>query len=93
MPLGDIVESALRPLTEIVFEGVLYWTGRLVVPLLSVGLARVERLSDESLSYSLFGLARDARGRIVLSANAGSFSGLFVLVGAVFFVAYVVRSA
>lgn len=44
MPLGAVGEFILQPVVELTFQILGYLTGRVVVPLFTLGAVRVERI-------------------------------------------------
>lgn len=70
---GDIVDFFFRGAFRILLEFLLYWTGRLVVPVVTFGVYRVEPLDFD-------GKGRRGRSRAwqtrTLSADTGTLIGL-----------------
>lgn len=52
-------------------------TARLVVPLLSFGTVRVEKVLGDEIDYNWAGLGRDGDGRLVIDSNVAGLVGLF----------------
>jgi hypothetical protein len=47
MPGSIFAEFILRPIVEVILSVFCYWTGRIVVPLLSLGQVRIERADSK----------------------------------------------
>lgn len=54
-----------------------YMTARLLVPLLTFGTVRAEKVLDEEIAYNWAGVGRDAKGRLVMDATVAGWVGLF----------------
>ena len=84
MPGSIIGELILQPLGEVAG----YMTGRLVVPVLTLGQVRVERITKGDVNIPRqTGHMRDSDGRIVLSGDMGTLVGVlfWVFVGILIF--------
>jgi hypothetical protein len=77
MPLSAIGEFFLQPLFEIIFQVLGYLTGRIVVPVFSFGLVRVERIVEKIKHRpSLKNVRVESDRSRVISADAGTFLGI-----------------
>lgn len=80
--LQDVAEAIARPLFELVLQLFGYWSGRMLLPVLSLGWIRVEARRDQPArrpgkrrhGNPLF--YRDARGGLVASDEAVMVFGL-----------------
>lgn len=90
MPGSLIGELILEPIAELVFQLAGYFTGRIVVPVLSLGRASVEPLrKGVRVTPKWHGFQRASDGTIVVSAETGALLGI-VFWAAVGVVAYFV---
>ncbi len=77
MPLSPIAEFILQPLFELFFYLFGYLTGRVVVPLFSFGLVRVDRIMEKTKHRpSLRNARMESEQHRVISADAGTFFGI-----------------
>lgn len=76
---SDIVDFFFRGAFRILLEFLLYWTGRLVVPVITLGVYRVEPLDFDSKGHR--GRSRAGQAR-TLSADTGMLIGLLCWVAA-----------
>lgn len=93
MPGSIIGELVLQPIAELVLQVVGYFTGRLVVPVLSFGYAVVEPAPKGTRVYPKWhGFGRGSTGGVVVDAEMGSLLGLLfwaaVAVAAYFWLTY-----
>jgi hypothetical protein len=78
--LGEILEFFIRPVVELVFHVVLYYTARIVVPMVTLGFVRVESLSRDERYGKKRSSSAHTRGMIrVISAETGQFFALLFL--------------
>jgi len=78
MPGEIIGELILRPIAEIVLQILCYFTGRVVVPVLSLGLAYVEPAPKgvRVVVPKWHGFHRGSKGKVVVDAEMGALLGL-----------------
>ena len=77
MPLSAVGEFFLQPLFELIFQVLGYLTGRVVVPLFSFGIVRVERIIGKTKHRPSLRNARiESEQHRVISADAGTFFGI-----------------
>lgn len=77
MPLEIAAEFILKPVLEFLLELFGYMTGRVVVPLFTGGLVRVEHLSKEQRRRRTRGrFVRQTHRPRVISADAGTLCGM-----------------
>lgn len=61
----------------LIFDIVGYGTARLLLPLLSLGQVRAERLEDgEQIGFNWFGIKRNQHGKLICSAESASWIGI-----------------
>lgn len=80
-----VIGLVLQVLAELLFQGLCYFTSRLVVPLFTLGYVRVEPLSETTGSVWPRWRRWRAKpgGGKVLSADAGTLVGLVFWVGVI----------
>ena len=86
MPGSIIGELILQAIAEIALQGAGYFTGRVVVPVVTFGKARVEPAPKGVRVYPKWhGFNRGSDGRLVIDAEMGALFGLafWVLVAVV----------
>lgn len=90
MPGSILTEWVLQPLFELLLQVFGYWTGRIVVPVLSFGLIRIEDVRIEGVGRARrarprwHGFHRGKHGGIVIDDEMTMFLGFlfWVAVGA-----------
>ena len=75
--MGFILELLFRVLLELVVEFIGYYTGRVALPIISLGQARAESFDGDG-PFAWHGFKRLPDGTIVASMNATSLFGLLV---------------
>ena len=92
MPLNALAELILQPVIELIAHVFGYLTGWLVVPVVTLGMFRVERLLEDDKSRpTLRDFPGEVPGARVISADAGTAIGFlfWVLVAvAVYFLKF-----
>ncbi len=79
-PAEAVLGAVLNLLVDVLFYG----TGRLVLPLVTFGHARVERaFNAEGLRFGWLGTARDDEHRLVLSGEIGALFGFVIWVSVI----------
>ena len=101
MPIGEaIAEIVIRPIFELIFYGVAYWIGYLVLSILSLGQLKLaplmsidqkNRKKKGKIDWSIW-LHRPMQGR-VLKAEVVCLSGLLFLAGTACIFYFVTRDA
>lgn len=76
--MATLISGVLEACLSFVSEVLLYWTGRLVIPLATLGAVKVESLRSQNAGFDWKGVMARADGRRVVSANAASLWGLGV---------------
>jgi hypothetical protein len=85
MPGSILTEWVLQPLFELLLQVFGYWTGRIVVPVLSFGLVRIEHVDSARRTRPRWhGFHRGKHGGIVIDDDMTMFLGFlfWVAVGA-----------
>jgi hypothetical protein len=75
--IGDLLGELLRP----VFEITGYYAARVVMPIVTLGRVRVERLADK-IRFPWYGFTREGAGIIVMSGELASLIGFVAIIGA-----------
>lgn len=77
MPGSVLAEWFLQPLLELLLQVFGYWTGRIVVPVLSFGLIRIEHADGKRRARPRWhGFHRAEKGGIVIDDDTTIFLGL-----------------
>lgn len=83
MPGSALVEWFLQPLIELLLQVFGYWTGRIVVPVLSFGLIRIEHVGNVRRSRPRWhGFHRAKGGGFVIDEDMTMFLGVLFWVAA-----------
>ncbi len=95
MPGEIIGEFILRPIVEIIVQVFCYFTGRVIVPMLTLGLVYVEPAPKGTrvVKPRWHGFHRATRGRYVVDADMGALLGLLFWALVIVVVVLVYRSA
>jgi hypothetical protein len=70
----QFLNDAFKWLLDSITSGI----GRLLVALLSLGFARVEK-DEDKLDFPFYGVAKDAAGKIVIASGVSQFIGALAL--------------
>jgi hypothetical protein len=75
-----IVEALIKALSrlvfELVFEVICYFTGRVLLPVLSLGMARAEAVTVDEGPFRWHGFRRTSNGTVVVQQDATALIGL-----------------
>ncbi len=83
MPGSALVEWFLQPLLELLLQVFGYWTGRIVVPVLSLGLIRIEHVDSARRSRPRWhGFHRAKSGGFIIDEDMTVFLGVLFWIAA-----------
>ena len=80
--MGDIIDQAVLAVLEAIFEFVLYWTARLLLPLVSLGRWDVMALRTEFVLWQGPSFQRSPDGKVIVGASMAALFGLLFWVAA-----------